>query len=311
MRPTPESEWVAARNYPPLPLLQDDSLIEESPDQRLLTKRYTEAAVSFIRKNKNDPFLLYLPHTFPHIPLYASPDFEGKSARGLYGDVVQELDWSVGQILDAMRDLDIGAHTLVIFTSDNGPWLVMDEEGGSAGLLREGKGSTWEGGMREPTIAWWPGTIAPGQTTQSLATSMDIFATISELSGVDMPDDRIMDGTSLMPIFQDASAEIRDEVYYYLGAELFAVRKGPWKLHYKTLTPYRGEQPVAHDPPQLFHLLLDPSEQRNVAEAHPDVIEMLNAVALEHQNEFVPPPSVLEQVDTGLFYGSRSYPAFY
>ncbi len=311
MRPTPESRWVAAQNYPPLPLLENDSLIEESPDQRLLTKRYTEKAIDFITRHSEKPFFLYVPHTFPHIPLYASTDFEGKSARGLYGDVVEELDWSVGEILQAIRDLKLEEETLVIFTSDNGPWLVMNEEGGSAGLLREGKGSTWEGGMREPTIAWWPGTIAAGQVTQSLATMMDILPTAAELCEWQIPEDRTFDGVSLLPIFNDTQAEVREVVFYYLGAELFAVRKGPWKLHFKTLTPYVGQQAESHDPPLLYHLLHDPSELQNVAEDHPDMVQNLRTVAQEHLNSFVPPPSELEKIDTALYNGSKSYPAFY
>jgi arylsulfatase A len=143
---------------------------------------------------------------------------------------------------------------VVLFTSDNGSWLVKKEEGGSAGLLREGKGSTWEGGMREPAIAWWPGTIGGGRTTQAMATTMDVFATALALGGATLPQDREMDGTDLMPVLTGAQRQIRDEVFYYLGAQLFAVRKGSWKMHLKTLTPYVGEAPVEHDPPLLFNL---------------------------------------------------------
>ncbi len=306
MRTTPGSGWSAARNYPPLPLIQDDSVLHWGVDQTQLTKQYTEKAIEFISANQDAPFFAYIPHSFPHIPLYASDDFLGKSARGLYGDVVEELDWSVGQILQTLRDLAIDKNTLVFFTSDNGPWLVMGERGGSAGLLREGKGCTWEGGMREPALAWWPGTIEAGRSTQQMATTMDLFATAVELAGGQLPTDRTMDGTSMVPIFEQDAA-IRDEIYYYLGAQLFAVRKGPWKLHYKTLTPYVGQQADSHDPPLLFHMGHDPSELNNVAEDHPEVVEQLHTVAQQHLDAFEPPPSVLEVIDTALRQGTKAY----
>lgn len=297
MRPNPNSKWAAARKYPPLPLMEGTQIIETSPDQKLLTKRYTEKAKSFIQLHKDEPFFLYMPHTFPHIPLYASDDFEGKSTAGLYGDVIEELDWSVGEVMNQVKELGLEENTLVFFTSDNGPWLVMKDKGGSAGLLREGKGCTWEGGMREPAIAWWPGTIAPGQTTQSIATTMDLYATAVELGGGTLPDDRVMDGSSMVSIFENPQSTIRDEVFYYLGAELFAVRKGAWKMHYKTLTPYVGEKAVAHDPPLLYNLNIDPSEKRNLADDNPEILVELTAVADKHKATVKPVASRLEIVD--------------
>ena len=299
MRPNPKSKG-AARKYPPLPLMENTTVIESSPDQRQLTKRYTEKAIDFIQSHKDAPFFLYMPHTFPHIPLYASDDFEEKSTRGLYGDVIEELDWSVGEVINQVKKMGLEKNTLVFFTSDNGPWLVMKEDGGSAGLLREGKGCTWEGGMREPAIAWWPGTIPAGTTSQAIATTMDLYATAVELGGGTLPQDRIMDGTSMRPIFADPSATIRDEVFYYLGAQLFAVRKGAWKMHYKTLTPYVGESVVEHDPPLLFNLNHDPSEKRNLATDHPEIIEELELVAEMHRQTVQPVASRLEIVDEEL-----------
>ncbi|MCB0688975.1 MAG: sulfatase-like hydrolase/transferase, partial [Saprospiraceae bacterium] len=286
--------------YPPIPLYDQDKVIETEPDQRQLTKRYTAAALDFIDQNKDGRFFLYMAHNFPHVPLFASEDFEGKSSRGLYGDVVEELDWSVGQIMDKIRSLGLSENTLVFFTSDNGPWLVKKAEGGSAGLLREGKGSTWEGGMREPAIAWWPGTIDAGTTTQAISTTMDLFVTAVDLGGGTLPDDRKYDGNSLVPVFQDVHASVGDEVYYYLGSELFAVRKGPWKMHYKTLTPYVGEAPETHDPPLLFNVEEDPSEVRNVAQEFPEIIQKLEKVAEVHRATVKPVPSILEMVDTNL-----------
>lgn len=301
MRPNPESSWAPARKYPPLPLIQDTTVIEENPDQRTLTKRYTEKAIEFIRAHREEPFFAYIPHSFPHIPLYASDDFEGTSTRGLYGDVVEELDWSVGQILQTLREEGLAENTLVVFTSDNGPWLVMDEEGGSAGLLRQGKGSTWEGGMREPTIAWWPGTIEGGRTTQAMTTTMDLYATALDLGGASPPPDREMDGVSMMPLLTGERSQIRDEIFYYLGAQLFAVRKGSWKTHFKTLTPYVGEDPVEHDPPLLFNLDHDPSEKYNLAGEHPEIIEELKQVAAAHQATVEKVPSILEDIDESFF----------
>ena len=301
MRPTPDAKWLPPRKYPPLPLIEGTTVIETDPDQRQLTRRYTEKAVSFIREHKEEPFFVYLPHSFPHVPLYASGDFEGKSTRGLYGDVVEELDWSVGVILQTLREEGLEENTFVFFTSDNGPWLVMGEEGGSAGLLREGKGSTWEGGMREPAIAWWPGTIGGGRTTQALATTMDLYATALALGGASIPQDRVMDGVDLLPVLKGEKEQIREEVFFYLGAQLFAVRKGAWKLHFKTLTPYVGEQPLTHDPPLLFNLDRDPSEKNNLAGNHPEIIETLKAAAEGHRATVVPVPSLLEDIDQSYF----------
>ncbi|MDH3651784.1 MAG: sulfatase [Saprospiraceae bacterium] len=306
MLKNPEAKWGAARNYPSMILVEGNDIVEKEVDQRNLTKRYTSKAIDFIKDRGEEPFFLYMPHTFPHVPLFASKDFEGTSTAGIYGDVVEELDWSVGQILKTLKEEDIAENTLVFFTSDNGPWLVKKAEGGSAGLLREGKGSTWEGGMREPAIAWWPGTIEGGQTTQQMATTMDIYATALDLAGVSLPSDRAMDGKSMRPIF-DSNQSIRDVVYFYLGAELFAIRVGKWKMHYKTLTPYVGEKPETHDPPLLFNLDIDPSEKRNLSVEHPDVITEINKVAHAHLNSFVPPPSELEKLDTMLISGSKKY----
>lgn len=300
MLPMPNAKWGPARKYPPLPLYQDTTVLDTNPDQRPLTKQYTEKALAFIEAHQAEPFFLYIPHSFPHVPLFASPDFEGKSTRGLYGDVVEELDWSVGQVLNALKEKGLDKNTLVVFTSDNGPWLTEKQEGGSAGLLHQGKGSTFEGGMREPTIAWWPGRIAPG-TTQSLGTTMDIYATAVRLAGGTLSGDRTYDGTDLSPVFDDPKAEVRDEVIYYLGAQVFAYRKGPWKMHLKTLNPYIGEQPETHDPPLLYQLEHDPSERFNLAAEHPEVLEELRAALQLHLDGVKPVPSILEVIDQSYF----------
>jgi arylsulfatase len=186
-------------NVPPLPLYRNDSVIETEPDQHYLTKRYTAEVIRFIKRNKNKPFFLYYANNFPHVPLYASPKFQGKSKRGLYGDVVEELDWSVGQVLKTLKDLKLANNTLVIFTSDNGPWLTQLDHGGSAGMLYDGKHSTYEGGIREPAIAWWPGTIKPDVICTSLASAMDLLPTFASLSKTTLPKDLALDGTDISP----------------------------------------------------------------------------------------------------------------
>ncbi|MCY4223636.1 MAG: sulfatase [Bacteroidetes bacterium] len=288
------SDWEIVQTYPPLPLVRDTEIIETDPDQRLLTRRYTEESVTFIRDHRDRPFFLYLPHTMPHVPLFASDEFEGTSPRGLYGDVIEEIDWSVGQILDVLRETGLDQKTLVIFTSDNGPWLTEGLEGGTAGLLRDGKGTTWEGGMRVPAIAWWPGTIPAGLTSQSLATTMDLMPTIVQLAGAEIPQDRILDGVDLMPVFLDPAASVREEVYFYRGTNLWAVRKGPWKLHYMTQSAYVGDEPIVHDPPILFHLERDPEERFNVATEEEEVISEIQAVVDQHLANLNRAPSQLD-----------------
>lgn len=295
------SHWKPKKKYPLLPLMKDTNILELDVDQHNLTKRYTQNATDFIKAQKEQPFFLYMAHSFPHIPLFASQDFAGKSSRGLYGDVIEELDWSVGEILNTLKAEGLEKNTFVFFTSDNGPWLVMKEEGGSAGLLREGKGCTWEGGMRVPAIAWWPGKIEAGKTEPAMATTMDLHATALELGGANIPSDRIMDGKSLLPLLEGKTGKIRDEVYYYLGEQLFAIRKGPWKMHFKTLTPYVGEQAVVHDPPLLYHLDRDPSEQYTVAEKHADIVAELKQAAEQHLATVKAVPSLLEDIDQSYF----------
>jgi arylsulfatase A-like enzyme len=278
----------------PTLLLRGDEAVEDPVDQTTLTARYTEAATQFIREHREGPFFLYLAHNFPHVPLFASNQFKDKSRRGLYGDVVEELDWSVGQVLKTLRELAIERQTLVFFTSDNGPWLIMKDRGGSAGLLREGKGSTWEGGMREPAIAWWPGTISSGHTTAELASTMDLFATIHALADIPLPVDRVLDSFDLGGVLRGTGAGPRESMFYYRGRTLMAVRQGPWKAHFLTQAGYGEPKPTAHDPPLLYNLDVDPSEQYDVAKNHPDVIASLRKLVESHQSGLVAPPSQLD-----------------
>jgi arylsulfatase A-like enzyme len=278
-----------------VPLMRNDSIVEQPADQTTITRRYTEEAVRLIKEHAGGPFLLYLAHNLPHVPLFRSPEFAGRSTRGLYGDVVEEVDWSVGQVLDALRQAGIAESTLVFFSSDNGPWLPYNQQGGSAGLLRDGKGSTWEGGMREPTLAWWPGRIRPGSVTQELGSTMDIYTTAIALAGAEIPRDRVVDGVDLRPVLFGEAASPRKTLFYYRGAELFAVRKGPWKAHFVTQDAYRrGAERQPHDPPLLFQLENDPSEKYDVSKDHPEVIADLRAEVKQHQANLDAPPSQLE-----------------
>jgi len=273
----------------PSPILRNEEVIEEPAVQETLTPRYTDEAIKFIRREKDKPFFLYLAYTFPHVPLHVSDRFRGRSVRGLYGDVVEEIDWSVGEVLRTLRDLGLAEKTLVVFSSDNGPWLIKNQHGGSAGLLRDGKGSTWEGGMREPGIFWWPGTIQPG-VCRKMATLMDVFPTFLELAGVPLPADRELDGRSLVPVLLgkgDGGAKV---LFYYNNTVLMAVRKGPWKAHLLTRTGYGPESKKieTHDPPLLFNLYEDPSEKYNVAKDHPDVVADLLAEVERHKAALKP-----------------------
>lgn len=288
-----DSKWN--KDWPELPLIKDTAVIERNPDQRLLTKRYTEHAVNFVEENQDKPFFLYVPYTFPHVPLFASETFQDTSKRGLYGDVVQEIDWSVGQILSSIKKAGIKKNTLVFFTSDNGPWLVKKQNGGSAGLLREGKGTCWEGGMREPAIAWWPGTISKGQVISSLASSMDLYTTSLSLAGAQIPQDRTIDGMDLTPLLKGKAKDIRNHVFYYKNDELYAVRKGPWKAHFITIEKrYSPDRKITrHDPPLLFNVEVDPSEKYNIADQHPEVLKEINQLVKQHRANLEIKPSVI------------------
>jgi arylsulfatase A len=279
----------------PTPLMRDEAVIEEPADQTTLTRRYTEEAVRFIKANRDRPFLLYFAHTFPHVPLFASDKFKDTSARGLYGDVVEELDWSVGQVLDTLRGLGLAKRTLVWFTSDNGPWLVQKLNGGSAGLLRDGKGGTWEGGMREPGIAWWPGTIEAGRITHAITGTLDIFPTCVALAGGQIPTDRTIDGLDITGVLTGKSDHAHDTWFYYRRSELRAIRFGPWKAHWVTQRGYHNDR-QEHDPPALYQLEHDPGEQWDVSAEHPDIIAKFEQIRAEHVRGVRPVPSQLEKM---------------
>lgn len=286
MRKTPKR----FADYPELPLIEGDKKIETEPDQSKLTTLYTRRAIKFIEAHKDRPFFLYVPQTMPHVPLAVSDKFKGKSPRGLYGDVIMEIDWSVGQILDKLKSENLDDQTLVIFSSDNGPWLRYGDHGGSAGPLREGKGTAFEGGMREPGIFRWPGHIPPGQESAQPAMTIDILPTVARLAGATLKPDRIIDGKDIWPLLageKDAKSP-HEVIYFYWGKELHAVRSGKWKLHlphpYRTIAQAGangviGKDGRGHLELSLFDLDSDIGESTNVAADHPDIVARLQAYA--------------------------------
>jgi len=260
-------------------LLRDEKVIEHPTDQATLTERYTAEAVKFIKANEDRPFFLYLPHTFPHVPLHVSERFKGKSKGGLYGDVVECIDWSCGEILAAIQQAGIDEQTLVIFTSDNGP------AGHPAPPLRGGKGSTWEGGMRVPFIARWPGKVPAGAACAEQASVMDILPTFAALAGARLPTDRAIDGKDIWPLVSGRSgARSPHEAFFYYSAygDLSAVRSGQWKLHIKApASRASAKEKEAAPLPALYDLSVDVGEQTNVAADHPDIVEQLTKMAAE------------------------------
>lgn len=275
-----------------LPLMRNTEVIERPVDQRTITRRYTEEAVKMIRQaqEKGDqakPYFLYLAHNLPHVPLFRSADFKDTSVAGIYGDVIAEIDWSVGQVLAAVQQASAKSprsQTFVVFTSDNGPWLTYKTHGGSAGLLRDGKGSTWEGGMREPTAMWaWPKQVSTG-VIQEMGSTLDLLPTFAGMIGANLPTDRSYDGHDLSPVLLGTGPSPRKEMFYYHGEQLYAVRSGQFKAHFKTKTSYvKGQKMEEHDPPLLYHLGHDPSEKHDVAKEHPEIIEEIKKLAEQHQ----------------------------
>jgi len=290
-----EAFWDPKIEYWNAPLMRDTEIVERPADQNTITKRYAEEAVRFIRANKEGPFFVYLAHSMPHVPLFASAGFQGQSLRGLYGDVIEEIDWSVGQVLDTLRELDLDERTLVVFTSDNGPWLIFDQHGGSAGLLRDGKGSTWEGGMREPTLFWWPGTIPP-RVVRELGSTLDLLPTCAKLAGAKLPGDLTLDGQDISPALLGTGPSPRDAMFFYRGVQLYAVRKGPFKAHFITRPAYGQGKAEHHDPPVLYHLGHDPSERFDVAEKYPDVVAEICKLAEAHTAAMEPGEPQLEKL---------------
>jgi arylsulfatase A-like enzyme len=264
---------------PPLPLMQDEKVIEAPVKQDTLTKRYTEQAVDFIKANKDKPFFLYLPHAMVHLPLHASDNFRNKSKNGRYGDAVEELDWSTGQILKTLKDLKLDDNTLVIFTSDNGS---TGRHGGSNAPLRGRKGQTLEGGQRVPCVMRWPGKIPAGKTCDELTSTIDILPTFAKLAGGAAPKDRIIDGRDIMPLMsgkKDAKSP-HEAFYFYQMDQLQAVRSGNWKLELGLESRKRNwGKPEGKTTMKLFNLKADIHEDKDVSKENPEIVKRLLALA--------------------------------
>jgi arylsulfatase A len=279
-----------------VPLVRNGDVIEQPADHRTLTRRYTDEAVRFIDANQARPFFLYFAHNMPHIPLARSADYVGRSAAGIYGDVVEEIDGSVGRILDALRTAGIDSRTLVVFTSDNGPWLPFKTHGGSAGPLSHGKGTTWEGGVRTPAIFWWPGTVRPATVTD-IGSAMDLFTTAARLAGAEVPADRVIDGVDLRARLTGSAPSPRELLFIYSDNELRAVRKGAYKAHFITSGSYNdGEKRADHDPPLLFNLADDPGEHYDIAAKHPDIVADLVKAVEAHRKTIKPTKPLFDEL---------------
>ncbi|WP_289030524.1 sulfatase [uncultured Algoriphagus sp.] len=276
--------------------LKDNEIDSISVNQRFTTKTYTQKSLEFIDQAAGKTFLLYLAHNMPHVPIYASPEFEGSSDRGLYGDVIQEIDWSVGEILKKLEEKDLLENTMIVFSSDNGPWLVMEDHGGSAGPLREGKQYTFEGGVRVPTVAMWKGKIDPGQVYEDLATQMDWFPTFCKLVGAEIPQDRAIDGKDLSAVLFENGMREGDEFIYYMLSDPRGFRQGDWKIKrpFEGYVGSRGMKAVAAHDTLLFNLKTDPGETTNLAKENPEKLaQMMRAMDLAVKQLGPLPPSLV------------------
>ncbi|MCE9566700.1 MAG: sulfatase [Planctomycetes bacterium] len=309
------------KGIPALPLYANDKVIATDPDQSQFTKLFTDKAVGFIKANNTKPFFLYVPHVMPHVPIFASEPFKGKSGRGVYGDVIEELDWSVGEILKALKDNELEKDTIVLFFSDNGPFLSYGSHAGSAGPFREGKLTAFEGGVRVPFLARWPGKIPAGRVSDELITGLDLLPTLAKFIGSELPKTKI-DGVDLSRlILGEKDATGRQSFAYFSGSELHAVRSGKWKLHvpheYLTVNgpPGKDGKPANHEKMKpdaieesgirgiasrhgykvekialsLFDLTTDPGESKNVAADHPDIVKQLTTLADEFRRDLGDP----------------------
>tara|TARA_A100001015_G_scaffold232076_1_gene262888 strand:+ start:235 stop:1671 length:1437 start_codon:yes stop_codon:yes gene_type:complete len=289
-----ELKKLKSDNYN-IPLIENYNIIERPVDQTEITSRLTNKAIEFIQNNKNEEFFLYLAHPLPHIPLYAGDNFLGKSKRGIYGDVVEEIDHGVGLIIDEIKQNKLEDNTIIIFTSDNGPWLPYETHGGSAGLLREGKGTTWEGGFRVPGI-FWGGKIRPG-IIDDIGSTLDLFPTILSLSESKLDHEKIIDGFDIKETLFHGEPTQRDVIFYYRNREIFAIRYGKYKAHYITQGAYNYPYPNQKrylDEPLLFNLENDPSEKYNIYNENKGVINEINIILKQHLKNLVPYKDLLE-----------------
>ncbi|WP_372932620.1 sulfatase family protein [Mariniphaga sediminis] len=288
-------------SFPDLPLFENETIVNpavDPEDQAQFTTAFTERAVSFIQANRENPFFVYLAHPMPHVPLYVSDKFKGKSQQGLYGDVLMEIDWSVGQIIQTLKETGLDENTLVVFTSDNGPWINYGNHAGSTGGLREGKGTSFEGGQRVPCLMYWKGVISPGTVDNNLISGIDILPTLAEIADAPLPEKKI-DGVSILPLIKGETAEPprKSFWYYYRRNSLEAVQDGRWKLvfphpgrTYTGFEPGKDGQPGTVDENYpfgagLYDLRRDPGERYNLLEYHPEIAERLEKIAAEARED--------------------------
>lgn len=279
-----------------IPLMRDTEIIERPVDQRTITKRYTEEAVTRIKNMKEEPFFLYLAYSLPHIPLFRSEEFKDVSLGGIYGDVIEEIDWSVGEVLRTLKEEGIDENTFVVFTSDNGPWHIFRHHAGTSAMFRGAKGGAFEGGMRVPTIMRWPGKLKKG-TVMEMGSALDLLPTFCALSGTELPDDRNYDGYDISPLLFGTGESPREEMFYYTWNSVFAVRKGAYKAHFHSQSEFGHPwgHPVTnpatnmknerqdYDPPLLYNLNTDPGERFNIADEHPEIIAEIRQLLEEHK----------------------------
>ena len=277
-----ENKELSSDSYN-VPLMENFDIIERPVDQTTITSRYVDKTLQLINNYKNNNFFIYLSHNLPHIPLYASKRFLGKSKRGLYGDVIEEIDYGVGLIINELKKLNLDKKTIVVFTSDNGPWLVYKSHSGSAGLLRNGKGTAGEGGVRVPTI-FWGANIKPGLINE-IGSTLDIYTTFLALAKIDTQKNMIVDGYDLSETLLRKKESQRDEMFFYKGDELFAVRLGDFKLHLKTTDWFK--EPKKHNPPLLFNLNIDPSEKFNISSKNPEKVKEILELIKAHNLKLV------------------------
>jgi arylsulfatase A-like enzyme len=266
-----------------VPLMENFKIIERPADQTTITKRFSEKVIELVNQYKEDNFFIYLAHSLPHIPLYASDEFLGKSKRGLYGDVIEEIDFGVGQIISELKKLKLDKNTIVVFTSDNGPWLTYKTHGGSAGLLRNGKGTTWEGGMRVPAIFWGAGIVP--KSVNEMGSTLDLYPTFMSISNISYNDDNELDGVDLSELLFNKGASTREVMPFYNGSELYALRYKNYKLHLKTSSGFNKVE--THDPPMLFDLEIDPSEKYNIAENNPEKVKEILKIINLHKEKII------------------------
>ena len=291
----PEGKWDYAReNFPPLPFLDGLDTIGLGIDQSQFIDMFTKRSVDFIKKNKDKSFFLYLAHTAPHTPLVSSKTQKGRSMRGAYGDVVEELDQSVGTILQVLKDLKIADNTFVIFTSDNGPWGWANVDGGSSGLLKGNKGSVYEGGYRVPAIAWMPGTIKKGTVSTALASTLDLYPTLIAMAGNEISNEEELDGLNIKNTFVN-NEPVRHDIHYYRQDTLIGIRHKEWKMYIKDPNPWNDDL-TEKDIPVLYNIEHDPSEKYNVTNQHSDIVDRIVTLSEEHIQKVTKIPSKYDTI---------------